>query len=218
MIARRPDTNVHAQALLAIALKLAGADDEAAGTSEDLLAAADSTDNPNLAAWALFGYGMTHRDVAPAAAYDALRRGLTIAQDSGSRMTQTSIAGVLSVLAIAHGDPADALDYMILPIRYYYDSGSLFLLPQALVLPTLLLDRLGHYEPSATISGFAATTHTRSTVPEVDVAIAHLRRVLGDESYESLARKGATMTTADMVTYAYDQIDQARAALKAVSK
>ena len=77
---------------MAIALKLAGADDEATAASEELLAAADTTENPNLAAWALFAYGMAHRDVAPAAAYDALRRGLTIAQDSGSRQTESSIA------------------------------------------------------------------------------------------------------------------------------
>jgi hypothetical protein len=33
-----------------------------------------------------------------------------------------------------------------------------------------------------------------------------------------LARKGETMSTAEIATYAYDQIDQARAALDAVSK
>jgi predicted ATPase/class 3 adenylate cyclase len=218
VIARRSGTNVHAQALLAIALKLAGADDEATAASEELLAAADTTDNPNLAAWALLAYGMAHRDVAPAAAYEALRRGLTIAQDSGSRQSESSIAGMLSNLATTHGEPADALDYVILPIRYYYDSGSFFLLPTALAVPTLLLDRLGHYESAATISGFAATPHTRSIAPEMDVAIAHLRDVLGDETYESLARKGETMTTAEIVAYAYDQIDQARAELNAVSK
>ena len=48
--------------------------------------------------------------------------------------------------------------------------------------------------------------------------IAHLRDVLGDQTYESLARKGEAMTTAAMVTYAYDQIDQARTELNAVSK
>jgi predicted ATPase/class 3 adenylate cyclase len=218
VIARRSGTNVHAQALLAIALKLAGADDEATAASEELLAAADTTDNPNLAAWALLAYGMAHRDVAPAAAYEALRRGLTIAQDSGSRQSESSIAGMLSNLATTHGEPADALDYVILPIRYYYDSGSFFLLPTALAVPTLLLDRLGHYESAATISGFAATPHTRSIAPEMDVAIAHLRDVLGDETYESLARKGETMTTAEIVAYAYHQIDQARAELNAVSK
>ena len=39
VIARRPGTNVHAQAMLAIALKLVGADDEATAASEELLAA-----------------------------------------------------------------------------------------------------------------------------------------------------------------------------------
>jgi hypothetical protein len=37
-------------------------------------------------------------------------------------------------------------------------------------------------------------------------------------TYESLAHKGETMTTAAIATYAYDQIDQARAELEAVSK
>jgi hypothetical protein len=41
-----------------------------------------------------------------------------------------------------------------------------------------------------------------------------LRDLLGQATYESLARKGETMTTAAMVTYAFDQIDQARAELE----
>jgi hypothetical protein len=41
-----------------------------------------------------------------------------------------------------------------------------------------------------------------------------LRDVLGDQTYESLARKGETMTTAAIVTCAYDQIDQARTQLE----
>jgi hypothetical protein len=54
--------------------------------------------------------------------------------------------------------------------------------------------------------------------PEISTTIAHLRDVLGDQTYESLARNGQTMTTAAMATYAYDQIDQARTELEAVSK
>jgi hypothetical protein len=49
-------------------------------------------------------------------------------------------------------------------------------------------------------------------------AMAHLRDVLGEAAYESLASKGEAMTTAEMVAYSYDQIDQARAELKAISK
>ena len=81
-----------------------------------------------------------------------------------------------------------------------------------------LLDRLGLHEPAATIAGFAFSAVTTSWLPEFSAAIAHLRDVLGDETYESLARKGETMTTAAMVTYAYDQIDQARTELNDVSK
>ena len=37
--------------------------------------------------------------------------------------------------------------------------------------------------------------------------MTHLREVLGDESYESLANAGANMTTAAMAAYAFAQID-----------
>ena len=59
-----------------------------------------------------------------------------------------------------------------------------------------------------------------TSVTYVVVAEHPTRRSVVHQShtYESLARKGETMTTAEMVTYAYDQIDQARAELNAVSK
>ena len=57
-----------------------------------------------------------------------------------------------------------------------------------------------------------------SVFPEITTLIAHLRDVLGDQTYESLARKAATTTTAAMATYAYERIDQARTELNAVSK
>ncbi len=68
------------------------------------------------------------------------------------------------------------------------------------------------------IAGFAVDPLTAHLIPEINTTIAHLREVLGDQTYESLARKGETMTTAAIATYAYDQIDQARAELNAVSK
>jgi hypothetical protein len=53
-----------------------------------------------------------------------------------------------------------------------------------------------------------------ATFAEFSTAIARLRDVLGDQTYESLAHKGETMTTAAMATYTYDQIDQARTELE----
>ena len=81
------------------------------------------------------------------------------------------------------------------------------------VLATLF-HRLGRHVSAATIAGFALNPFTEAVLPEFNTAIAHLREVLGDQTYESLARKGETMTTAEMVTFAYDQIDQARTELE----
>ena len=78
----------------------------------------------------------------------------------------------------------------------------------------VLFDRLERYEPAATIAGFALHPIATALAPEITTTITHLRDVLGGATYESLAHKGETMTTAAMVTYAYDQIDQARATLE----
>ena len=48
--------------------------------------------------------------------------------------------------------------------------------------------------------------------------ISHLCDVLGDQTFESLARKGEAMSMTAAVAYAYDQIDQARAELNVVSE
>ena len=102
-------------------------------------------------------------------------------------------------------------------IRNYLDAGNTTLILSPLAVLAALFDRLGRYEPAAIIAGFAFNPIT-ATLSEFSAAIARLRDVLGDQTYESLARRGETMTAAEMVAYAYDQIDQARAELNAVSK
>ena len=104
-------------------------------------------------------------------------------------------------------------------IRNNHESGNIGMLHNPLAVLARCLDRLGRYEPAATIAGFATSIPwPQRTLPELSTAITHLREVLGDQTYESLARKGETMTTAAIVTYAYDQIDQARTELDAVSE
>jgi predicted ATPase/class 3 adenylate cyclase len=213
VIGRHPEPHLHTRAIFTVALKMAGADDEAVANSEELLPAIEATDNPNLAAWALFAYGTANRDVAPTRAYEALRRGLTIAHDSGSLLTESNIASLLIALATNHGEPADALNYSTMSIRYFYDSGNLYLVKTTLAALTILLDRIGHHEAAATIGGFADTSFNRSAFPEFAAAIAQLRQVLGDDSYESLARRGEKMTNAAAVAYAHEQIDRARTML-----
>ena len=97
-------------------------------------------------------------------------------------------------------------------IRHCYDSGNVALIRSPLATLAVFLDRLGRLEPAATIAGFAFGLLTAS-VPQLTIAIAHLRDVLGGPAYESIARHGQHMTTAAMAAYAYDQIDQARTGL-----
>ena len=117
-------------------------------------------------------------------------------------------------LEAEHGDPRAALDHSTLAIRNFYDSGNVAYIPIALATLAVFLDRLGRLEPAATIAGFAFSPLTASGFPQLSTAITHLRGVLGEATYESLTRKGETMTTAAMAMYAYDQIDQARTELE----
>jgi hypothetical protein len=145
-----------------------------------------------------------------------MRKGLVIAQDSGNRYNETSLANVLGRLEARHGDPLTALDYLNLAIGNYHDSGNVLVMRVPLSVLAMLLQEMGRAEPAAAIAGYAVNPHTAAWLPEIGSGVAHLREALGESAYESLARKGEAMTTAEMVTYAYDQIDQARAELNAV--
>ncbi len=216
-IARGHDTHTLIRSYLVAALAVAGAGDEARAAANGLIEAAEATHNPYALANALYTYSYAFHDADAAEALEASRRGMVIAQDSGNRFVKSQLATRLSRLETEHGDPLAALDHITLAIRNFYDSGNAGLIRSALATLAVFLDRLGRLEPAATIAGFAFGLLTAS-VPQLTTAIAHLRDVLGDQTYESLAHKGETMTTAAMATYAHDQIDQARTALNAVSK
>jgi hypothetical protein len=218
-LARRRDSHVLIRAFLVAALALAGSGGEAMDSAGGLIEAAEATGNPSVLSSALFAYGWALRDADPVGALNALGRGLVIAQDSGNRAVASAHALFLARLEAEHGDTVSAFDHLTLTIRNYHDAGDTTTMRLPLAVLAALFDRLGRYEPAATIAGFAAVNPlAAATIPELGTAISHLRDVLGDQTYESLARKGETMTTAAMATYAYDQIDQARTALNAVSK
>ena len=214
-LARDRDTHGITADNLVLALMAAGRDDEAMTAARGLADAAEATRNPWALSIALFCEGFAFREAEPGRALRALHRGLAIAQDSGGRYNITIVAAALARMESQYGDPLATFEYITLAIRTYHDSGNALFLRTALAILAAHFNRLGRYEPAATIAGFALTI---AALPELSTAITHLREVLGDDGYESLARKGETMTTTAMVTYAYDQIDQARTELNAVSK
>ena len=213
-LARRRDTHVYIRAWLVGALAVAGSGGEAMDCADGLIEAAEATGNPHMLAWALTAYGAAFGDADPVGALNALSRGLVIAQDSGSRINTSVLAVILARLEAEHGDTLAAFDHLTLAIRNFHNAGDTTTIRVPLAVLAVILDRLGRYEPAATISGFALSPIAAAGVPEITIAITHLRDVLGEATYESLARKGETMTTAAMVTYAYDQIDQARTELE----
>jgi len=216
-LARRRDADPFTTACLVVALTFAGSGDAARTTANGLIDAAEATRNPFVLSFALLACGLAFRQADPAAALEAMRRGLVIAQDSGNRYDESHLAAALCGLEAEHGDAVAAFGYFELAIRNHHDSGNITMIRTPMAVLAAFLDRLGRYEAAATIAGFAINPLT-AAIPEFSAAIAHLREVLADQTYESLARKGETMTTAAMVTYAYDQIDQARTELNAASK
>jgi predicted ATPase len=213
-LARRRDTHVHIRAYLVAALSMAGSGGEAMDCADGLIEAAEATRNPHLLAWALFAYGSAFRDADPVGALSALGRGLVIAQDSGNRSQASALATGVALVEAEHGGTVSAFDHLTLAIRNYHNCGNTTTIRLPLAVLAALFDRLGRYEPAATIAGFALNPIAASTFPQRSRVIAHLRDVLSEATYESLAHKGETMTTAAMVTYAYDQIDQARTELE----
>jgi tetratricopeptide (TPR) repeat protein len=213
-LARRRDTHVYIRAWLVFALSLAGSGGEAMDSEDGLIEAAEATGNPSWLAWSLAAYGLAFRDVDRVGALNALGRGLVIAQHSGNRAIASALALFLARFEAEQGGTESAFDHLTLAIRNYHNCGDTTTIRLPLASLSALFDRLGRLETAATIAGFALNPGTASTVPQLSTAITHLRDVLGEATYESLARKGETMTTAEMATYAYDQIDQARTELE----
>ena len=215
-LARGRDTHTLTRTATVFALTIAGSREEARAAATGLIDAAEATRNPYALAYALSAYGFAFRDADPHRARDARRRGLAIAQDSGNRVIETTLAAGLSSFEAKYGDPTAAFDYVTVAIRNYHESGNTSMIGIPLVVLAALFDRLERREAAATIAGFAFNPLTAAAISEISTAITHLRDVLGDQTYESLAREGGTMTTSAMVSYAYDQIDQARAELRRI--
>ncbi len=192
---------------------MAGSDDEARTTATGLIEIAEATGNPWSLSYALLAYGFAVRDTDPTAALDAWSRGLVIAQDMGIRVNESYFCHNLARLETQHGESAAALDHLTLSIRNYHQSGNIPAMRSPLAVLATLLNRHHRREQAATIIGFALSPLTAGAFPELGIAVADLRRALGEQAYESLARDGAAMTTAAMATYAYDQIDDARTQL-----
>lgn len=149
VIARDGGAHVYARSALVAALAISDRLDEAIEESVDLPAVAEAEGNPQRISFALFAYGVARRYSDPTAAYIALSRGLTIAQDSGSRQNVSFTSLGLALLAVRRSQPLDALENVALATQIRYDAGSFSLIDSPLAILTVLLDQLRWYAPAA---------------------------------------------------------------------
>src|SRR6516165_2532924 len=147
------DTHTQGRACLVFALTIAGRTDEAMAATDGLVDAADATDNPTMLAFALLAFGFAFRDAYPDRAREALRRALDVSQGSGNTYVETHVAVILSGLEAHCGDPLAAFDYFTIAIRNFDDSGNTAMLRSPLAELAAFFDRLGRYEPAATVAG-----------------------------------------------------------------
>ena len=120
-----------------------------------------------LLALALWAYGVAFRDADPVGALNALGRGLVIAQDSGNRANASALATGVALLEAEHGGTVAALDHLTLAIRNYHNAGDTTTIRVPLAILAALFDRLGRYEPAATIAGFALIPSPRRRSPKL---------------------------------------------------
>jgi hypothetical protein len=211
-------TNTGLRATLVVCLAATQSDEEAIAATAGLIEAAEATRNPWALSYALLAFGVAHLHRDPVDALKACRRGLQVAEGSGNRANCSTLATIAARIEGEYGDPLGALHYIGVAIHNYHDSGNATSTRIPMATLVTVLDRMGRYESAATIAGCASTRFAVATYPELGRSTTHLRSVLGDEEYESLARTGDNMSTAEIAAYAYDQIDQARASLDGVSK
>jgi len=145
------------------ALYTCGSTDEATVAANGLIDTAEASGNPWVLAYTLAVCGVAFGDTDPHRALEALRRSVLVAQDSGNRFYETTFSYWLARREAEQGDQVAALEYLAVAIHNYHESGKHRHVACSVAILATLLDRLGRYEPAATIAGFAAVNSMAAT-------------------------------------------------------
>jgi predicted ATPase len=197
-----------------LALVMGGRHEDAMAVAPQVVEIAEASGNPYALSFALLAYGFAFREANPQTALQGMRRGLVVANACGARSNEAYLANNVARLEASLGETAAALDHLIVGIRINHGSGSIVALRNPMAILATVLERSQWYDQAAVLAGFAVSELTPIVFPEFLDTVGHLREVLGDATYESLARRGASMTAATIASYAYDQIEQIRAKLE----
>ena len=213
-LGRGRDTHGITRAGLVNALVWTGSGDEAMMAAEGLIEAAEATRNPWVISYALLSEGFAFGDTDPVRAMEALRRGLPTTRESGNRFNESPgervgrHGGQVRRCACCAG-VHHVRDPQLLRRRQHRLLPCAACQPRSDSRPARMLRvrRRRHRQRSA-------QPHDRLCEPFNHQDKGPFTGKTRRPAYDALTRKGATMTPAAMVIFAYEQIDQARAELE----
>ena len=192
--------------------------DEAMAAANGLIEAAEKLHNPYALSFALSAYGYAFGDADPVRALDAMRRGLVIARDSGNRFNESILAQNARAWRSSMATP------WLRSTSWHWRSAATTTRATLASCPSRWLSSLpfsngsGATNPPQPSPGSLQPTYWPWSIRRSTVRSPSSPKSSATRPTNRSPARAKTMTTAEMVTYAYDQIDQARAELKAVSK
>lgn len=210
---RRGDNHVYIRGCRVFGLSFGGLVDDAMEAAKGLVEAGAATRNPYMHTFAIAASTFPLHAEGSDAGLEDCREGLAMALDSGNRFNASILALGMARFEALEAVTPEALEHLTLVLRNYHDSGNVGSIRSPLAVLSTFLYRVGLYESAAIISGFSMSPLAQAVLPEFSTSIAHLRTVLGDATYESLASRGESMSMAAVAEYAYGEIDHARAEL-----
>ncbi len=191
------------------ALPAVGRADEAMVIADETIVVAREYGSPFWIGWALGGYGRAFAEAEPVRALEALRQGLDYAHQCRLPFWEANLAQDAARLEAVHGELDDALALFSKGINAFHHAGNVAFLAATFASLAMFFDRFERPEIAATIYGASTRQASISLVPHLPEVVAHLRSVLGEDTFDACLEAGAAMELAEAVRYAQEQIHKA---------
>jgi predicted ATPase len=186
-------------------LPVMGRADEARALAAEALTASRAYGTPNLVAGVLSAYGRAFAATDPTRALQALREGVVYTRQHRLVFFEALLCREAGGLEAVHGDPGQACALLENAIDLMQRAGDVGNLAVAFADLAVLFHRLQQPEIAATLYG-ASRRGDIGWVTHLASVVDHLRTLLGDNTFDQCADKGAAMETSDAATYARQQI------------
>jgi tetratricopeptide (TPR) repeat protein len=211
---REEDPLAMTATMLVLSLAYMGDTAEAVSLAGPTLEAAERTGNPVSLATALMAFGIAFTEVDSPKAMEALRRSVKIYREAGDFYQSFFALAYLASVEVKCGEQEAALEHLGEVIQRRFDDGDTDNLPAPLAMLSTLLSSVGMSDEAAVVAGHANTPIALATYHELPATVERLRAQLDTNEFDALAARGAAMTTADIVRYAFDAIETATAKVR----